>query len=136
MEIIKLQFTSPKELNELKQAQQSNPVFWTLHGTDEDLELNTEDWHICSETTQAKIDQWEVNEGLYQMKLSSSNPVEGFKPLDYPFAVSMIGQIGNKALLQCYLSSLQDIYLPSSKDAENNQEKITKKENENIEKDE
>lgn len=136
MEIIKLQFTSPKELNELKQAKQSNPVFWTFHDTEEHLELNTEDWHICSEATQAKIDQWEVNENLHQMKLTSSDPVEGFKPLDYPFAVSMIGQIGNKPVLQSYLSSLQEIFLAPSKDEENNQEKITKKENENIEKDE
>lgn len=116
MEVIPLQFTSPKQLNTLQEAQVSEPVFWHLFETEDVLELNTQNWHISTPNITAKIDEWEVNEQNHKMKLQGTEKIEGFTPLDYPFAVSMIGQIGNSNLLQSYLSSLQAIYLTTSID--------------------
>ncbi len=119
MEVLPLRFTSPKELNALKEAQASEPVIWQLFETEDVLELNTENWHIATADLSVQIDAWEVNEQTHQMRPKSQETVEGFVPLDYPFAVSMIGQIGNKQLLQSYLVSLQNLYLASTlRDAE------------------
>ncbi len=115
MEVLPLLFTSPKQLNTLQEAQASEPVVWHLFKTEDVLELNTENWHIATAHLSAQIDAWEVNEQTHQMKPKSQETTEGFVSLDYTFAVSMIGQIGNKRLLQSYLASLQDIYLASSK---------------------
>lgn len=111
MEILSLQFVSPKVLNELGQAKMVDCETWLYDETDEKLELNTEDWTICSESEQAKINRWEVNQSTHRMRLRTGSSSDGFEPLDYPFAVSMIGQIGNRQNLQDYLASLQEIYL-------------------------
>ena len=111
MEILPLQFVSPKVLNGLGQARSIDREMWLHDETDEELELDTEDWTICSETEQAKINRWEVNQSTHRMRLRTGSSSDGFEPLDYPFAVSMIGQIGNKQNLQDYLASLQEIYL-------------------------
>lgn len=111
MEILTLKFVSPTTLNELGEARQHNPEPWLEEDSQDKLKLDTTDWTISSSTEQAIIDQWEVNEDTHRMRIKSGNSSHGFKPLDYPFAVSMIGQIGNKKHLQDYLDSLQKIYL-------------------------
>ncbi|MET3536720.1 hypothetical protein [Chryseobacterium limigenitum] len=111
MEILPLQFVSPKVLNELGQARVLDRETWFYDETDEELELDTEKWFISSGSEQAKIDRWEVNQTSHRMRLKTGSASDGFESLDYPFAVSMIGQIGNKQNLQDYLASLQEIYL-------------------------
>ena len=111
MEILTLKFVSPKLLNELGEASPQNRQSWFLEDTQDELELNTANWVIGTSTEQAIINQWEVNESNHTMRIKTGNSSEGFEPLDYPFAVSMIGQIGNKKHLQDYLTSLQQIYL-------------------------
>lgn len=111
MEILTLKFVSPKLLNELGEASPQNPQSWFLVDTQDELELNTANWVIATSSEQAIINQWEVNESTHTMRIKTGSSSEGFEPLDYPFAVSMIGQIGNKTHLQDYLNSLQQIYL-------------------------
>lgn len=111
MEILTLKFVSPKVLNELGESRAINREVWTLEETQEELELNTENWMIRSGETEAKINHWKVNQKTHRMQLKSVEGTEDFESLDYPFAVSMIGQIGNKKNLQDYLASLQEIYL-------------------------
>lgn len=111
METLTLKFVSPKILNELGEARSHEPELWLEEGTEDELELDTCDWNISSSAQQATIDQWEVNQMTHRMRLKSGNSSDGFEPLDYPFAISMIGQIGNKQNLQDYLDSLQKIYL-------------------------
>lgn len=111
METIILKFVSPKVLNELGESRMIERKIWLEDQTEEELELDTHNWVISSSTEQGVIDQWEVNQETHRMRLKTSNSLDGFKPLDYPFAVSMIGQIGNKKNLQDYLNSLQKIYM-------------------------
>lgn len=113
MEKLTLQFKSPKALNELSKAQSVEKKNWYYHQTELLLELDTASWSISSGASVGKIDNWMINEDtcemiLYEDALTSS--VEGFSPLDYPFAVSMIGQIGSSAYLQDYLESLKEVY--------------------------
>lgn len=111
MEILPLEFVSPKVLNELGNAQMLDSSIWILHETNEKLELDTESWTIRSGETQGIIDQWEANQNTNEMRLKSEFWEEDFEPIDFTFAVSMIGQIGNKQHLQNYLASLQRIFL-------------------------
>lgn len=111
METIILKFVSPKVLNELGHSRMIEREIWLEDQTEDQLELDTHNWVISSSTEQGVIDQWEVNQETHRMRLKTSNSSDGFKPLDYPFAVSMIGQIGNKKNLQDYLNSLQKIYM-------------------------
>ncbi len=111
MEVLSLQFVSPRVLNELGMAQMIDSSNWTLEETGEGLELDTGDWMIRSGDTQAVIDRWEVNQTTHEMRIKSGTDTDGFEPLDYTFAVSMIGQVGNKKNLQDYLDSLQRIFL-------------------------
>lgn len=111
METIILKFVSPKVLNELGESRMIERKIWLEDQTEEELELDTYDWVISSSTKQGVIDEWEVNQETHRMRLKTCNSSDGFEPLDYSFAVSMIGQIGNKKNLQDYLNSLQKIYM-------------------------
>lgn len=111
METLILKFVSPKALNELGTSGKIEREIWLEDQTEEQLELDTHDWVISSSTEQGSIEQWEVNQKTHRMRLKSGNASDGFEPLDYSFAVSMIGQIGNKKNLQDYLNSLQKIYM-------------------------
>lgn len=111
METLILKFVSPKALNELGTSGKIEREIWLEDQTEEQLELDTHDWVISSSTEQGSIDLWEVNQKTHRMRLKSGNASDGFEPLDYSFAVSMIGQIGNKKNLQDYLNSLQKIYM-------------------------
>lgn len=127
MENLKLQFISPRFLDELQQADTlENPV-WHEAETGSELTLDTKQWIIRSETKEGKIDRWKVDQNQNQMILASSEiSFEGYETLDYVFAVSMIGQIGNKQLLQDYLKSLQDVYFVQSEGNGNSPEQEQK----------
>lgn len=95
METLILKFVSPKILNELGESCTIEKEIWLEDHTEDELELDTQDWFIRSSTEQATINLWEVNQKTHRMRLKKDSSSDGFEPLDYPFAVSMIGQIGN-----------------------------------------
>jgi hypothetical protein len=123
METLILKFVSPKVLNELVESCMIEKGIWLEDQTQDELKIDTQDWFISSSTEQATINLWEVNQKTHRMRLKKGSSSDGFEPLDYPFAVSMIGQIGNRKNLQDYLNSLQKIYMiiiDEQKDIKNN----------------
>lgn len=111
MEHLPLIFISPRQLNELREARELSAASWKEETSGNDLMLNTGSWMITAGSLEAKIDHWEVNQDTHQMRIATEEKKENFTPLDYVFAVSMIGQIGNKSHLQSYLASLGEIYM-------------------------
>ncbi|WP_123906874.1 MULTISPECIES: hypothetical protein [unclassified Chryseobacterium] len=84
---------------------------WREETSGEALMLDTGSWMITAGSLEAKIDRWEVNQDTCKMRIASEQKKENFIPLDYGFAVSMIGQTGSKSHLASYLISLGEIYM-------------------------
>src|ERR1043165_3539656 len=111
-----LNFQSPSSLNQAKEARTAKSHLWThaeYKGFDNGiLELNLENWEIyCSDQNiSGHISDWMVNEADYTMKLNSEKTKGNFKSIDYPFAVSMLGQLVSSQKLIQYLKGLQEIY--------------------------
>lgn len=116
MKTIILDFQSPSKLNEATEVTKTEKQLWVhaeFKGFDNGvLELDLVTWKIsCPEkNVSAPINQWMVDEENYIMKLHSENIEGNFKPLDYTFAVSMLGQFLPKEKLIEYLKALQEIY--------------------------
>ncbi len=116
MSIFTLIFQSPSKLNEAREVTKAKKYLW-VHadykgfdngGLEFDIETNK---IFCSEKSiNEPINIWEVNEEDYTMKLRSENINGNFKPLDYSFAVSMLGQLVPPAKLIEYLKGLQEVY--------------------------
>jgi len=121
MEKISLHFISPKVLNELSHSQMIEAKPWFYNTSEEILELDTNDWMIRCGEKQGKINLWAVNQTTYCMCLQSEVTEEdaNFEALNYTFAVSMIGQIGNRKLLLGYLESLKQLYLNTPENNKN-----------------
>lgn len=108
-----LLFESPSYLNNLTSQTMVSPKQWQTP-TGESLSINTDNWTISSSTQSAPITEWLVNESNYQMTLSGEQG--GFEPLTQTFAISMIGQLFPKDLLQ-YLTSINQVYSQMNDDA-------------------
>ena len=97
MEEVKLEFISPRKLDELQDGESVNKKVWIYDGIENgELTLNTNNWVIsCVANNESKsIDQWLVNEETHTMKVGSQEETtDGFRILDYQLAVSMIGQL-------------------------------------------
>lgn len=114
MEKITLEFISPTKLNELKDGESAEKKCWSYEGLENGtLVLDTQSWTIsCEDNSQnASINKWLVNEDTHSMKIGNPDEItDGFKALDYPFAVSMIGQLCESKDLMGYLQSLQNVF--------------------------
>ncbi len=110
MSKIKLEFKSPKALNNLKQGEEVTKEIWKYCKIpNSELTIDLENWNIeCSENSKKdKITNWLVNEQEHQMQLNDETEIDNFEELSYPFAVSMLGQLVDRAELIKYLTSLQ-----------------------------
>lgn len=114
MENITLEFISPTKLNELKDGENAEKMLWVYDGVENGaLTLDTQSWTISCEGNgqNASIDKWLVNEETHSMKIGNPDEAtDGFRVLDYPFAVSMIGQMCDSKDLMGYLQSLQNVF--------------------------
>ncbi|MDR1221367.1 MAG: hypothetical protein LBL07_00620 [Tannerella sp.] len=108
----KLEFASPKLLNELQQGQYADKVVWNYHNTlDLELILDADDWHIeCPANGKTgKLADWVVNEDTCQFALKDEEGIDNYTELEYPFAVAMLGQLVERTDLIRYLISLQEV---------------------------
>lgn len=114
MEKVRLEFISPTRLDELQDGEDAKKEVWFYEGVENsELVLDTGDWTISCEANgeNSSIARWLVNEETHTMKTGTrEEAANGFKSLDYPFAVSMIGQLCEAGDLVTYLQSLQDVY--------------------------
>lgn len=110
MVLLQLKFIAPRTLDAVKEPQTIEPTSWTHHKDETGLLLDTANWNIESGSCTSRIDLWYVNQDLHTMQPLSEEMEEGFEPLTYSFAVSMIGQIAGKDKLMEYLDSLQQVY--------------------------
>lgn len=111
---ITIEFIAPSILNELKGGDSPSKTLWSYAGIENSaLVLDTTNWCISCEANNSyeSIEKWSINEASCTMKVRTSEDEDpDFKTLDYPFAVSMIGQMCNTGELILYLRSLQEIY--------------------------
>jgi hypothetical protein len=110
MSKIKLEFKSPKALNDLKQGEEVAKEIWKYFKIpNSELTIDLENWNIeCSENSKKdKITNWLVNEQEHQMQLNDETEIDNFEELSYTFAVSMLGQLVDRVDLIKYLTSLQ-----------------------------
>ena len=125
MEEVKLEFISPRKLDELQDGESVNKKVWIYDGIENgELTLNTNNWVIsCVANNESKsIDQWLVNEETHTMKVGSQEETtDGFRILDYQFAVSMIGQLCEAKDLVTYLQSLQAVFKVGRRQREPNE---------------
>ena len=125
MEEVKLEFISPRKLDELQDGESVNKKVWIYDGIENgELTLNTNNWVIsCVANNESKsIAQWLVNEETHTMKVGSQEETtDGFRILDYQFAVSMIGQLCEAKDLVTYLQSLQDVFKVGRRQSEPNE---------------
>lgn len=125
MEEVKLEFISPTKLDELQDGESVNKEVWIYDGIENgELILNINNWVIsCVANNQSKsIDQWLVNEETHSMKVGSQDEAtDGYRMLDYQFAVSMIGQLCETKDLVTYLQSLQDVFKVGRRQSEPNE---------------
>lgn len=125
MEEVKLEFISPTKLDELQDGENVNKVVWIYDGVENgELILNTNSWFIscAANNVSQSISQWLVNEEAHTMKVGSQEEVtDGFRILDYQFAVSMIGQLCEAKDLVTYLQSLQDVFNVGRRQSEPNE---------------
>jgi len=127
MKTITLNFQSPSKLNESKEVTKAEKHLWVhaeFLGLDNGiLELDTKIWEIiCPEKNVSEpLNKWMVDEENYIMKLQSEEIEGNFKPLDYTFAISMLGQLLPASRLIEYLQVLQELYniTPDSSDDSN-----------------
>lgn len=114
MEKITLNFISPTKLDELKDGEKIEKQLWSYDGLENGtLVLDPNSWTISCDGNgqEASIDKWLVDEEAHSMKIGNADEAaNGFKVLDYPFAVSMIGQLCDSNDLLNYLQSLQDVF--------------------------
>lgn len=111
-----LNFQSPTKLNTNKEISETHKEKW-YHASFKDdekgiLELDEINYIItCSANNITEpISNWLVDEENHTM-VSKNEKVEGqFSPLDYPFAVSMLGQLLPSHKLIEYLSELQTMF--------------------------
>lgn len=125
---LKLEFISPKVLNELKFGQFVEKSVWKYFGMpDSSLFIDTDTWIISSEdgSKSAVISNWCVNEQAKEFVLKDQSSSVGFKDIDYTFALAMLGQLTDRNGLINYLASLKDIFngvIPSKQDTESDEE--------------
>lgn len=128
MSKIKLEFKSPKALNNLKQGEVLTKETWNYSSVpNSELTIDLENWNIeCAENSKKdKITNWLVNEQEHKMLLKDEDVKDNFEELSYPFAVSMLGQLVDRNDLIKYLTSLQVAFEIKSKEkTEENQEDI------------
>jgi hypothetical protein len=114
VEQITLEFISPSKLNELTNGENVTKTVWSYAGAENStLILDTKNWTILCEANNVceSIANWLVNESSSVMKIETAeDTTEGFKKLDYTFAVSMIGQLCDAKNLIMYLQSLQQVF--------------------------
>lgn len=128
---MKLIFQSPSILNNSKETIDISKHTWahaSYKGFDNGkLELNVDNWKISCEDNKISesLDEWMVDEDNYVMKLKTEKIDGNFKPLDYAFAVSMLGQLVPSGKLIDYLKSLQTYYM-KSEDSPKNEESSNK----------
>jgi hypothetical protein len=129
MVLLPLRFIAPKILDAVKEPQTIAPCSWTHHIDQTDLMLDTSNWNVESGSCTSSIDLWCVNQELHTMQPLSEEMEEGFEPLSYSFAVSMIGQLAGKDKLIDYLERLQEVFktAPSQQRPSNQIEKQSKK---------
>jgi hypothetical protein len=113
MSKIKLEFISPKVLNNLKHGHFTNKVVWgydNVPGTD--LTIDTDNWNIeCVGFSQkGSIMDWLVNEDTNPMVLKSGVSKEDNSEIEFPFAVAMLGQLAGPNNLIRNLASLQETF--------------------------
>lgn len=125
MVLLQLNFIAPKTLDAVKEPQTIEPASWTHHKVETGLLLDTANWNIESGSCTSRIDLWCVNQDLHTMQPITEEMENGFEPLTYSFAVSMIGQLAGKDKLINYLESLQEIFntAPSQDRQSNKSEK-------------
>lgn len=110
---IQLKFSSPKELNNLKEAKPVEKKQWHYANEAEStLELDTETWFITCPQNQktAKIKEWMADEGNFSMKLKSDDVQGNYADVDYTFAVAMVGQLCEPHLISQYIGQLAEVY--------------------------
>jgi hypothetical protein len=135
MGIIKLEFMSPIELDNLKTAKPIEKPLWYYEKSDtESLSINTDDWTIESiNGKKAVITEWFVNAQTYRMMLKEEGyeVPEGFIPASYVFTVAMLGQLVDTKVMISFLSSIQDVF---NKTKSCNEESEDKQDNQNKQK--
>ena len=110
---IQLKFSSPKELNNLKEAKPVEKKQWHYANEAEStLELDTETWFITCPQNQktAKINEWMADEGSFSMKLKSDDVQGNYADVDYTFAIAMVGQLCEPHLISQYIGQLVEVY--------------------------
>ena len=115
----KLEFISPKVLNNLKSGQFASKVVWGYNNVpNTDLTIDTDDWNIecVMSSKKGNITEWLVNEETNQMILNSEENKDGYSEIEYPFAISMLGQLVDRTDLIRYLVSLQNTFDGLDKD--------------------
>ncbi len=136
MSTFKLQFHSPTFLNQNKfSVGEEKPQWHHIDGSD--LEINVDDWviHKIGKKGSCLLSKCEMDEDNYVIKFSDEVEEGNFKPIDYAFAVSMLGQILPKEELIHYLKQVQVTFNVNKEEKENknnNVETSVKKED-NIE---
>lgn len=108
-----IEFIAPNKLNELKEGECVQKTIWSYAGVENSiLVLDTNNWTISCEANNIceSIANWVVDEMSCVMKIKSDTNEEAYKELDYPFAVSMIGQMCDVKDLISYLQSLQEVF--------------------------
>ena len=130
----KMKFCSPTKLNNLEDGgftETQNFVFPEIDNGE--LTLDIDNWDVVCEDNgiKAKLDTWYVNEDLGMM---CNEPKEGYVKIDYPFAVSMVGQLCEPSQLINYLQSLEQLFEVKRKEGTPNSDKESNelKKDENI----
>lgn len=109
----KLEFASPKTLNELTQGQFAEKVVWGYNDVpNSELVVDADNWHIeCPSNGKiGKLTDWLVNEKTYQFTLKGEATSDDYVEIEYPFAVAMLGQLVDRTDLIRYLASLQKVF--------------------------
>jgi hypothetical protein len=110
---IKLEFISPKVLNNLKYGQFADKVVWGYNNIpDTGLTIDTDDWNIECIAIAKKgiITDWLVDEETYQFVLKGNDSADNYGEIQYPFAVAMLGQLVDRKDLIKYLDLLQNAF--------------------------
>lgn len=109
----KLEFASPKALNELTQGQFTEKVIWSYNDDpNSELVIDADNWHIecLSNGKTGKLIDWLVNEKTHQFAIKGEATSEDYVEIEYPFAVAMLGQLVDRTDLIRYLASLQKTF--------------------------
>lgn len=127
MEKIKLEFTSPRVLDNLSgtKAIEKTPWYY-LDSESESLSIDVSDWTIhCANGKRAIVTEWFVNQETNRMALKENKELpEGYEAISYAFTVSMLGQLVEAKVLISFLSSIQEVFhsVESKKENPENQE--------------